>query len=465
MQHRQRRCFSQVARALLLSGSLLFLSCCANHDASAPKQAQAILPAEKAGKQYVLDKQWWQSYKDPYLDKLVAEVLTQNVDLGKSIVALQKAGYQAKLAGAELIPTFSADTSADSSRDLKSGDSGESYQSGLSLAYEIDLWQRLRHATSALEWEHTATAADAEAVRLSLINSTVDTYFQLRYLHQAIVITTGNVERDRELLAIIKTKYQLGKVARVEVLQAEQTLLAGEQQLIDLENSLASSEETLRNLLNATPDTPLVFDQKDLLKLRSVPVNLDVPLAALAARPDIQAAEARFQSAFKSMESEKAGWYPTLTIGSTLGATSDTASRYFDIPFLSGTVKVAFPFLDWNRVRFNIKISEADYETARLDFTKTVITALNEVQAAYIASQKSAQSLEKTREKYDKDVQVSAYYRDRYELGSAELKDYLDAVNTEDSSLLEVLQAKYSLLASENQVYQAMGGRYSKKER
>ena len=60
---------------------------------------------------------------------------------------------------------------------------------------------------------------------------------------------------------------------------------------------------------------------------------------------------------------------------------------------------------------------------------------------------------------------MSAYYRDRYELGSAELKDYLDAVNTEDSSLLEVLQAKYSLLASENQVYQAMGGRYSKKER
>lgn len=123
-------------------------------------------------------------------------------------------------------------------------------------------------------------------------------------------------------------------------------------------------------------------------------------------------------------------------------------------------MKINFPFLQWNTIRWNIKISEADFEEARLDFTESVTTALNEVDTAYYAYKNSRRILEHTIAKHERDVRIGDYYQTRYMLGAAELKDYLDALNTADSSMLSALEAKYTTIRYENQIYKAMGGRY-----
>lgn len=47
-----------------------------------------------------------------------------------------------------------------------------------------------------------------------------------------------------------------------------------------------------------------------LMSYPTVGVDLDVPVAALSARPDIRASEARLQSAFKTLESDRAKLVP-----------------------------------------------------------------------------------------------------------------------------------------------------------
>ena len=64
-------------------------------------------------------------------------------------------------------------------------------------------------------------------------------------------------------------------------------------------------------------------------------------------------------------------------------------------------------------------------------------------------------------QKHQKDVRTE-YYQTRYDLGAAELKDYLDALNTADNSMLSALEAKYRVIRYENQIYKAMGGRYER---
>ena len=44
--------------------------------------------------------------------------------------------------------------------------------------------------------------------------------------------------------------------------------------------------------------------------------------------------------------------------------------------------------------------------------------------------------------KHQKDVRIGEYYQTRYDLGTAELKDYLDALSTADNSMLSALEAK-----------------------
>ena len=449
-------------KLLLTATLLLFLGGCANYPADS--FTADLVPVETVASRYSLNPAWWGRYEDKELDRLVAMALERNTDYIRSAIAINRALYQARLLSADLVPSFSADMGADSTKALDNGASSRNYLSEFGVSYEIDLWQRLRNAASAQEWEYKATILDRESARLALVNNVVDTYFSLRYLGQSIRVTEESVQRYAKLLELTQARYELGKADSVEPLQAEQSLLAAKTSLADLQTRYRQAEQTLRDLLALRPSDPFSLTSGDLLTTRTAEVDLDVPVAALAARPDIQASEARLQGAFKNLQSERASWYPSITVGSTLSASSTSSSALFDVPFLAGTVKINFPFLQWNTIRWNIKLSEADFEEAKLNFTESVTTALNEVDAAYYAYQKSRQILEHTLAKHEKDVRIGEYYQIRYMLGASELKDYLDALNTADTSMLSALEAKYTTIQYENQIYKAMGGRYEPRE-
>ncbi len=399
--------------AIRLIAALLVLGLggCANYPMGSLKTD--LLPAEDVAASYSLNTAWWKGYHDAELNRIVALALERNVDLALSAIKVNRALYQARLLSADLVPSFSADASASASHNIDNGNAARSYQTEFGVSYEVDLWQKLRNAANAQEWEYKATMEDREAARLALVNSVADTYFELKYLDESIKVMEAGVKRYQELLRLIEAKYELGKVASVEPLQAQQSLLSARNSLLDLHDRQNVARQTLRDLLNIRPGENPAIGNADLMSYPTVGVDLDVPVAALAARPDIRASEARLQSAFKTLESDRASWYPAISIGSTLGTSSSTSSKVFDLPLLAGTVRVSFPFLQWNTIRWNIKISEADFESAKLDFTQAVTSALNEVDAAYFSYANARRSLENTLSKHQKDVRIGEYYQTR----------------------------------------------------
>lgn len=419
-----------------------------------------LMTQEEIAQTWSLDEKWWIFYKDADLDALIKKTLDRNIDLAKSAIAVNRALYNARLIGADLLPGFSAEVSTGPERNLKTGDVGHSYQSRFGITYELDLWKKLHNAASAQEWEYLATQEDLASTRLALLNSVIDCYFDLRYMNEAIRLTQGNIERYQYLLSLTKTRHDLGKVTAVEPLQAEQSLLSARNSLYNLENQRKSSEQTLRDLLDSRPSEVFHIRNTDLLKTPEATLDMDIPVAALAARPDIRAAEDRLQKAFKTVQSNRVSWYPSISLGSTLHTNANEVDRFFDIPFLGGSVQISFPFLQWKTIHWQIKISEADFDIARFSFTSAVTTALNELDAALFHLYKSRQTLINMLEKHKKDVEICEYYQNRYDLGAGELKDYLEAQNTADSSLLSALEAKYTSIKAENLIFRAMGGKY-----
>ena len=151
-------------------------------------------------------------------------------------------------------------------------------------------------------------------------------------------------------------------------------------------------------------------------------------------------------------------------MGSTLNLSSDTAGRFFNVPLLTGLASLSLPFLDWNTLRWNVKISEADFESARLSLVQSLTTALNEVDTACASYVLARQTLEQTQQVHERDRRIAAYYGTRHAQGRESLKDYLEALATADNSALSVLSARYTLLTWENGIYKAMGGRYEPKQ-
>lgn len=371
--------------------SALVLSACTNmsNDGSLQKAQQDYQQYQDITKQYQINEQWWLGYNDTQLNRLVETALANNINLAKTAISVNKALYNAHLVGANLVPTFTASEKSSASKGVGSssnlnstGTSSIGHQIGLNLSYTLDLWGRLRDTASAVEWEHKATQEDLQAARLSLINAVVSSYYNLAYYQDAIRITQQSVKSYEQINHILSNKFKQGLIDQLSVDQSMQAVLSAQNALINLQSAQKSSEQVLRNLLNLKPNEPLVVNYPSILKVKLQDVDVNVPVSTIANRPDVLASLKRLQGAFKNLTATENSWFPTVTLVGSLTGSSTKFNNTSDNPVAGGVVSFDLPFLDWNRVQNNIKISEEGYKLAKLNYEQTVTTALNEIRHA-----------------------------------------------------------------------------------
>ncbi len=446
---------------------MVALSACAvNHKADPSLTLAAtgqVMSATDTAERYDVNGEWWQVYQSSQLNALMEQALANNVDLRQAAINVNKALYQANILGANLVPSFNGSLGAKTAKNLKSGGSSNSFSSELGLSYELDLWQKLNAQADAQVWEYQATQEDLASTRLTLVNNVADAYFNIAYINEAIVLTEKSIQQYQEIARIAGAKYKYGKVSSSEPTQANQSLLSAQNSLLSLKSSRDTLEETLRNLLNLKPGEEIAANPANYRLLPAKGVNLDVPISVLANRPDLRAAEYRLQSAMRSVDAQKRSWYPSITLGASLSTSSSKARTMFDIPFLGGSAQINLPFLDWQTLKWEDKTAEANFDSARLNFEQALTTALNEVNSNYLQYQSSSQTLANQQQRYTLDQKNSRYYEARYRYGKNELKDWLEALNSEYSSAQSLLNQRYEVLKYENMIYKAMAGRYTPK--
>lgn len=449
----------------------LAVSACSNmsSDGSLNQAQETYQNYENISKQFSIDEQWWRGYNDPQLNALVDQAIKNNLDLAKSAISVNRALYNANLVGANLVPTFSGSGSSSASKGIGSsnntnsvGTSTVSNTASFKLSYTVDLWRRLADTASAAEWEHKATQEDFKAARLSLINSVVATYYQIAYYKDAIAVTNRTIKNYEQISSILNNKLKVGAIDPLAVEQAQQATLSARNSVVGLETSLKTAEQTMRNLLNLQPNQPLPSRYPNILNVKLQGVNTNVPVSAIANRPDVAARLSRLQGAFKTLTATEKSWFPTLTLGGAISGSARSASNIGNNPIANGMFSFDLPFLDWNRVKNNVKISEADYTTARINYEQSITTALNEIDNYYYTYNQARSSLGLLEQTYEKNRKISTYYQNRYNQGVAEFRDWISAMNTELSSQISVLNQKYMILTNENLVYQAMAGKYSR---
>lgn len=407
---------------------------------------------------YSVDTSWWRGYNNAELNRLIDMALTNNPDYIRAAINVNKELYNLNLSNLDLFPTLNGSLGASSQREIGTHDNFASNFTGeIGLNYEVDLYGKIRNLRDAQEFELKATLMDRETAKLSLVNSVVDLYFNLEYLNNAIVLSKKNVETYQNIQNITEAKYKSGQTDNLEFLESKQSLLSEKNKLLSLETQYKEMETSLKNILN---NQELVLNFGNMLEQQNLGVNMDVPLAVLAKRPDLQASQYRLEKAFKNLEAENKNWYPSISLNGALGSSSDKARTTFDFPFVLGSVSVDLPFLDWNRVNNNIKISEADYQLALVDFKDSLNQAVNEVGYYYTAYAKALNSYGNTEQNYLNAVEITKYYQTRYNSGKIEFKDYLEAIHKQNSLQDELIQQKYQIIKYENYVYKAMAGKY-----
>lgn len=443
---------------MMLSIGLLLVGC-SNLEKDYNKSLQNMTTYSEISKGYNLDKEWWKAYNDEQLNYLVDLGIKNNGDLIKSAISINRALYQANLIGSDLYPEFSGDLKSSASQNLKEGNSVVNHSGELNLSYEFDLWRRLRDSKDAKEWEYKATIEDYEATRLTLINNIIDSYFSIMYLEDSLDELRSIKDSYSKMNEIVTNKLMYGKEDILAKKEIEKQLIQSENDLLSYEKDLNTQQTLLRNLLNLKPNEDLKLEKRDIISVNGLGVDLNIPVEVIANRPDIKGYEYRLRSAFKTAVASEKELYPSITLSTGISSQSSKIKNTFDTPVGFGSVGINLPFLNWNEVKWSVKIDRADYEEAKVNFEQGITKALNEIATNYYDYENQGKNYENLEKIYEYNQNISKIYENKYMYGKVELKDWLNSVVDENNSKLSLLNSKYQIIKAENLIYQSMGGK------
>ncbi len=291
-------------------------------------------PWQTAGADVPPAGKWWEIFADPTLSALEERIEAGSPNLAAASARYDQAAAAVSRARAELFPEIDVggDTGrqrVSAGRPLSSGAAATytNSQIGASLAYELDLFGRVRNSVRASQAGAEASASDLDAVRLGLQAQLATAYFDMRGLDARIVLLRQTVAAYQRAFDLTDTRHSGGIASGIDVSRAQSQLSSARAELDAIAADRARDEHAIAVLIGESPSTFTIPVADTQLAPPAIPAAL--PSALLERRPDISAAERRVAAANAQIGVAKAALFPSITLGASAGfeATSGTCWR------------------------------------------------------------------------------------------------------------------------------------------
>ncbi|MDH0735823.1 efflux transporter outer membrane subunit [Achromobacter spanius] len=401
---------------------------------------------------------WWRNFNDPVLNGLVDAVLARNNDLAAAAIRVRRAQYQAGLTEDKLIPQLGGDANVTRNRNLY-GDRAitRANQAQLTVSYEVDLWGKLSRQRDAAQWEALATEQDRQSAALSLVGTTATLYWQTAFINQRIASSEESIAYARRTQDLVRAQYAAGGASALELAEAEQTVASQQAAHTLLVQQRVEYTNALTILFDGPPDRSMANPPR-LPEYPLPEARAGVPADLLGRRPDLRATELRLREALATVDATRVSFYPPVTLTGAVGSASPTLSNMLQNPVATLGVGLTLPFLQWNQMQLNIKISKADYEERVVNFRQSLYQAMADVENALsnrtqlaLQAEQLAVSLRAARE-------AERLYEVRYRAGAVSLKDWLDAQEKRRTAEIARDENGLNRLVNQVTVYRALGG-------
>jgi NodT family efflux transporter outer membrane factor (OMF) lipoprotein len=386
---------------------LVLAGCMVGPDYQRPDAPEAVAFKELAGWKIsqpadAVDKgSWWSIYHDPELDRLerMVEVSNQNVKAFEAQYRAAVALVAQTRAG--LFPTVGATAgvsrgggggggSARSSSGLatstgtglSSGRTSTSYSAGGNVAWDLDVWGRIRRLVESDRAAAQVSAADLANAKLSAQAALAIDYFNLRAEDALSRLLSETVANNRRALQITQNQYRSGTISNIDVVTAEAQLQSTEAQLAGVGVQRQQFEHAIAVLTGHSPSE---------LTIAPAPLAADVPVlppglpsSLLERRPDIAAAERTMQQQNALIGVQTAAFYPDISLSALVDYAATPLGQLFNASnrFWSLAASGSETLFDGGARTASVAAARAIYEGSVATYRQTVLTAFQQVEDA-----------------------------------------------------------------------------------
>ncbi|SHF54723.1 efflux transporter, outer membrane factor (OMF) lipoprotein, NodT family [Cnuella takakiae] len=326
-------------------------------------------------------------FTDTVLQRLIAEGITQNLDLRVAYTRIQQSQAYYTQARAAFLPTLSANAGVTESKlsDVQGfgiRTSLSQFQLGVASSWEADVWGRLRSNRRASLAALLQTEAAARAVQTGIVSTIASYYYTLLALDQQLVITRETVRNWDSTVAVLRALKEAASVTEAAVVQSEAQRYAAEVTIPDLKQNIRETEHALSILL-ARPPGPIERSSLEGQQALAL-LQTGVPAQLLANRPDVQQAEFAYRNAFELTNVARTAFYPALAITGSAGLNSLSLAQFIDPSALAASIGVGLtqPIFNRRLNRTNLAVAQAGQQAALYDFRKALLNAGREVSDA-----------------------------------------------------------------------------------
>ncbi len=400
---------------------------------------------------------WENVFTDPLLVDFINRALENNKDLNNARLNVDIAHAQMKGARLSYLPSVAlAPNGAGAS--YAGGDINWTYQLPAQVSWEIDIFGKTLNRKRNAEAAYRMSEEYARATRSQIISAVAYTYYAIAAVNSQLELSRSTAISWGESVEVMKNLKLAGRVNEAAVVQSTAQYYSICASITDLEVQLDQLNNTMSLLLNELPQnwnikTTLNFDRPQI-------VRTAIPMAELASRPDVAAAEQALAVAYYATNSARAAFYPGLSITANGGFTNLLGS-FVKNPgdwFYQLAGSLAIPLFSRGQNIAGLEAAKAQQKQALNNFEYALLNASAEVSDALTVYEKSEEK-ERLLVEQVKNLEKSVEYTQ-------------DLLQYSTGTYLEVLTAQQSLLGAQTayistrlsqarafiNLYQALGG-------
>jgi NodT family efflux transporter outer membrane factor (OMF) lipoprotein len=412
---------------------------------------------------------WWRLYNDPVLDGLVQQALAANKDIAVATANIAIARANLRGAKSERLPQTSVGAGAQYGRPdglnrSPGQDSDWALSTGFNVAYEVDLFGRVRRGTEAARADVGAAEAERDSVRVIVAAETARAYADILSSERRLGVAKHTVELLDQTVGLASKRFEAGRTSRLDLVRV--TALRDQQRadIPELEADLESATFRLATLTGHTPrERPITGGKGKILELAQ-PIPVGDGRALLARRPDVREAERKLAASTARIGVATADLYPRITLGGSIGAAATTIASLFTggaVGFLAGPL-LSWSFPNQGAARAKVAAAEAQSQADLARFDKTVLTALEETETALSRYSNEIERREALQSARDQAESAARITRAQLREGRADSLAVLDAERTLAQSEADLAEADARLADSQVDLFRALGGGWQK---
>ncbi len=418
-------------------------------------------PAEAAS---LADLPWWDIFSDPALQDLIGEALESNYDLRQAASRIMQAQALVGATRSEFFPQIDYGGGASRQKSALTSDPDAKSKFNVffgvfKLAWEIDVWGRIRRGNEAARAQMLASEDFRRGVLLTLVSQVAQAYFELLEIDRQLQISRDSAQAFQETLDLFTRRFEGGVGSRLQTTRAEAALAQAAATIPDLESRIVAKENQLSILLGRAPGAiPRGVALVEQTLPPATPAGL--PSALLERRPDVRQAEQSVVAANALIGISIANFFPRIGLTGLYGGASTELSDLVKggAEIWQYAAELTGPLFRGGFLLEQYRSRVAEWEEVKLGYEQTVITALAEVSDALTFQEKL---VERRAQRGRAVAALSEALRlslVRYKQGLAGYFEVLDAQQQlfpAEQALARTVRAQLSAVV---QLYRTLGG-------